>query len=167
MLTPFAGRDRFLAIMSNFTVNSDVKLEMKRKDGGKTETVTARLAAFTEDVPEKLPIESTKKRPLRKNPNRKRPPSRPKKAADQADPKKDKLRRKRQPKRGQAQERRSQERTAEEGRSQDRKRDFVKRTESRPGRNYWVFIPRTYDPNVAHGLVVWLHPGRPGRARRR
>ena len=34
-LTAFAGRDRFMAIMSQFTVNTDVKLEVKRKDGGK------------------------------------------------------------------------------------------------------------------------------------
>lgn len=26
---------------------------------------------------------------------------------------------------------------------------------------YWVYIPENYDPNVAHALVVWLHP--PGK----
>ncbi|MCE9532960.1 MAG: hypothetical protein K8T89_17820, partial [Planctomycetes bacterium] len=32
------------------------------------------------------------------------------------------------------------------------------------GRKYWVFVPRTYKPSVAHGLVVWLHnAGREGR----
>jgi len=41
---------------------------------------------------------------------------------------------------------------------------LLKRTNAALGRNYWVFIPRTYNPNVAHGLVIWLHPaGREGR----
>ena len=32
------------------------------------------------------------------------------------------------------------------------------------GRNYWVFVPETYDKNISHGLIVWLHPaGRDGR----
>jgi len=32
------------------------------------------------------------------------------------------------------------------------------------GRNFWVFVPETYDPNVSHGLIVWLHAaGRDGR----
>jgi S1-C subfamily serine protease len=26
---------------------------------------------------------------------------------------------------------------------------------------YWVYVPKTYDPNVSHALVVWLHP--PGK----
>ena len=31
-------------------------------------------------------------------------------------------------------------------------------------RKFWVFVPETYDPNVSHGLICWLHPaGRDGR----
>lgn len=61
-MTAFAGRDAFLTIMSQLTVSSDVKLEVKRKDGGKTETLTARLTTFPEDVPDKLPKDPSKKR---------------------------------------------------------------------------------------------------------
>lgn len=28
---------------------------------------------------------------------------------------------------------------------------------------FWVYVPKSYDPNVAHGILVWLHP--PGRNR--
>lgn len=28
---------------------------------------------------------------------------------------------------------------------------------------FWIYVPKNYDPNVAHGLVVWLHP--PGKNR--
>ncbi|MCE9532499.1 MAG: PDZ domain-containing protein, partial [Planctomycetes bacterium] len=58
-LTAFAGRDRFMTIMSQFTANTDIKLEVKRKDGGKIDNLTARLVAYTEDIPEKLPKESS------------------------------------------------------------------------------------------------------------
>jgi S1-C subfamily serine protease len=33
-----------------------------------------------------------------------------------------------------------------------------KRTTAAGDHSYWVFVPDNYDPNVAHGLVVWLHP---------
>lgn len=138
----FAGRDRLMQMMSAFTANTEVQLELKRKDGGKTETVTARLAAFPEDVPDELPKESSRKKALErvKNPDPKMPPM---KGGDPKDPPK-----------------------KEEGKKDEPKieKGLLKRTNAALGRNYWVFVPRTYDPNVAHGLIVWLHPaGREGR----
>lgn len=143
-LTAFAGRDRFMAIMSPFTVNTDVKLEVKKKEGGQTATVTARLAAFTEDVPEKLPADSTKKqaRVTPKNPDPKKLPPVPK---GKEEPKKE------EPKK-------------EEKKDEKVETGLMQRANAALGRNYWVFVPRTYDPNVSHGLIVWLHPaGREGR----
>jgi S1-C subfamily serine protease/poly(3-hydroxybutyrate) depolymerase len=35
---------------------------------------------------------------------------------------------------------------------------LLKRTTAAGDHSYWVFVPDNYDPNVAHGLVVWLHP---------
>jgi serine protease Do len=26
------------------------------------------------------------------------------------------------------------------------------------GREYWVYVPTTYKPDVSHGVIVWLHP---------
>ena len=141
----FAGRERLMQLMSAFTANTDIQLELKRKDGGKTETVTARLIAFPEDVPEELPKESSKKKALErvKNPDPKVPPKKgdPKEEPKKEEPKKE------EPKKGEK---------IETG--------LMQRTNAALGRKYWVFVPRTYDPNVAHGLLIWLHPaGREGR----
>jgi hypothetical protein len=135
--------------MSNFTVNSDVKLEVKRKNGGMTDAVTVRLVAFTEDVPEDLPKESTKKKALEK----------PKKT----EIKKDAI------KKSEKDEAKKDDEKTEAPKVGEAKKEKVetgllKRSNPALGHKYWVYVPRTYDPNVAHGLVVWLHPaGREGR----
>jgi serine protease Do len=33
-----------------------------------------------------------------------------------------------------------------------------KRTTAAGDHTYWIYVPVNYDPNVAHALVVWLHP---------
>jgi S1-C subfamily serine protease len=35
---------------------------------------------------------------------------------------------------------------------------LLKRTTAAGDHTYWVYVPVNYDPNVAHALVVWLHP---------
>jgi predicted esterase len=35
---------------------------------------------------------------------------------------------------------------------------LFKRTNAARDRNYWVFVPKNYDPNVSYAVVVWLHP---------
>ena len=160
-LTAFAGRDRFMTIMSQFTANTDVKLEVLRKDGGKTDTVTARLTSFTEDVPDQLPKESTKKKAQEKpkNPEPKKGPvvKLPKDPLKKDEPKKD------EPKK---EEPKKEEVKKDEPKKEEPKieKGLLKRSNPALGRSYWVYVPRTYNPNVAHGLVVWLHAaGREGR----
>jgi len=34
---------------------------------------------------------------------------------------------------------------------------LLKRTNEARDHEYWVYVPENYDPNVAHGLVIWLH----------
>jgi len=135
---PFSGRDQFSALMSLFPANAEVSLQVKRKDGGKVETLTARLVPLPEDVPDELPKESTKKHALEKP--KAVGPRQAKKEEEKAEPKKE------APKGGKV----------ETG--------LLRRKNAALGREYWVYVPRTYDPNVAHGLVIWLHPaGRQGR----
>lgn len=31
------------------------------------------------------------------------------------------------------------------------------------GREYWLYVPDNYDPNVSHGLIVWFHDRTPGK----
>lgn len=38
------------------------------------------------------------------------------------------------------------------------KTGFFENSDPATGRNSWMFVPEKYDPNVTHGLVVWLHP---------
>src|SRR5262249_47006224 len=35
---------------------------------------------------------------------------------------------------------------------------LLKRTTEAGDHTYWVYVPDNYDPNIAHALVVWLHP---------
>jgi serine protease Do len=143
---PVTSRDRLIQAMSAFTANTDIQIELKRKDGGKTETVTAHLVAFTEDVPDELPKESSKKKALEKS-KRPDPKVPPKKGDPKEEPKKEEPKKEEPPKKGEK---------IETG--------LMQRTNAALGRKYWVFVPQTYDPNVAHGLLVWLHPaGREGR----
>jgi serine protease Do len=38
---------------------------------------------------------------------------------------------------------------------------LLKRKNVTGDHHYWIYVPDTYDPNVAHALVIWLHP--PGK----
>jgi serine protease Do len=172
-LTPFAGRDRFAAIMSQFAANTDIQLEIKHKADGKTQTVTARLTAFPDDVPEKLPEEASKKKALEK-PKQPEPKKIDLKKGDKIDLK-DLIPKKGPDKKGPA--KKDEPKALElkkdepaEAKKDEPKKDekiekgLLKRSNPALGQKYWVFVPRNYDPNVSHGLVVWLHAaGREGR----
>jgi len=180
-LTAFAGRDRFMAIMEQLTANTDIKLEVKRKDG-KTETVSARLVALTEDIPDKLPNESSKMQarvtpkdptPKKENPKKGLPKKdEPKKDEPKKDEsKKDELKKdalkKDEPKKEEAKKdepKKDEPKKAEPKKDEKVETGIVKKSNPALGRNYWVFIPRNYKPDISHGILVWLHPaGRAGR----
>jgi S1-C subfamily serine protease/poly(3-hydroxybutyrate) depolymerase len=46
------------------------------------------------------------------------------------------------------------------GKKDDKKPEtgLLKRTTAAGDHTYWVYVPDNYDPQVAHALVVWLHP---------
>ncbi len=58
---PFAGRDRLAAVVNSARPGTEFKFEVNRK-GGKTETVTVKLAEAPDAVPEKLPLEGSNKK---------------------------------------------------------------------------------------------------------
>ena len=39
----------------------------------------------------------------------------------------------------------------------DEETGLLQRTTEATGREYWVYVPETYDKNVSHGVIVWLH----------
>ncbi|MFL5339519.1 MAG: PDZ domain-containing protein [Gemmataceae bacterium] len=165
-LFPFAGRDQMMAFLAAGIPGAEVKLEVKRKADGKTESITVRLGVFETSVPDSVPEQSSAKKALEKpktpaavipapakpgdsptppkipmpdrpRPNQPRDPKAPKDAKDPAEkvdaptpPKKD-------PK------------NVEKG--------LLKRTNQARDHEFWVYVPENYDPNVSHGLVIWLH----------
>ncbi|MBP3955132.1 PDZ domain-containing protein [Gemmata sp. G18] len=154
---PVQNRATFLAAIQTLTPGVEVKVEVKRKEGGKVETVSAKLTPVPDEVPEKLPLPSSAGKALEGQPKPKDPPKDPfpkdpfppkglsdvradaggqdEKKGDKKDEKKDK------PK-------------VETG--------YLTRTNEALGREYWVYIPDNYDPNVSHGLIVWFHPAGQG-----
>jgi S1-C subfamily serine protease/acetyl esterase/lipase len=155
---PFSGRDQFAAVIASVQPGTELKFEVKRK-AGKTETLTARLAEMPDTVPDELPAEASQKKALepRKQvgprfpmppvggdkppepepmPPRPKPPQRPpapptppaRDEAPKADPKK----------------------KAETG--------LLNRTNAAADHQYFVYVPKDYDPNISYGLVIWLHP---------
>src|SRR5207244_3848673 len=58
---PFSGRDQFLQRLDDLSPGQEVKLEVKRKEGGKTETVTLKLGDVLDAVPDELPNGTYKK----------------------------------------------------------------------------------------------------------
>jgi S1-C subfamily serine protease/predicted esterase len=122
-MQPIVGRDALLTALATAPPGIELRLEIKRKDGGKVETVNVKLGDLPDGVAEKLPERSSAKKALVK------PGMAPAPAGK--DDKKD-------------------EKKPQTG--------FFKRTTAAADHTYWVFVPENYDPNVAHGLVVWLHP---------
>lgn len=145
-LRPFAGRDQFLQIMQGFPYAATISAEVKKKEGDKTETMDIVLGKFPEEIPAELPEVSTAKKAL----------TAPKPVGPAPAPKKD--------------EPKKDEPKKEEPKKDEKEKEKIKTglikvtTEGATPRNYWVFLPDNYDPNVSHGLIVWFHPaGRDGR----
>jgi S1-C subfamily serine protease/acetyl esterase/lipase len=139
-LRPFSGRDELMALLATAPAGTAVQIEVNRK-GGKTETLTLpALTSFPEDVPEKLPQPATLKKALEP---RKTVAGKPiPKGGDKKEDKKE------------ADKKDGDKKKAETG--------LLKRTNAARDREYWAYVPENYDPNIAHALVIWLHPAGEG-----
>jgi S1-C subfamily serine protease/predicted esterase len=130
---PIQGRDQLLGMVESSIPGLELAFEVKRAAGKKTETLKIKLGETPETVPtrEQLPEKSSAKKALVKpKPVGPKQPMPPKKEEKKAE-KKD-------------------EKKAETG--------FFKRTTAAADHSYWMFVPENYDPNVAHAVLVWLHP---------
>ena len=132
-LAAVKGRAELATALANFPPGSDVTVEVKRKDGGKTEPLTAKLATVPAEVPAKLPLPSSAGKALE---------GRPKDTGGLL-PKKDKD-------------------LEPEKKTEKEETGFLKRTDEALGREHWLYVPDSYDPNVSHGLIVWFHPAGQG-----
>src|SRR5262249_33986010 len=112
-LRPVANRDQLLGQVDQAGPGTEVKLEVRHKEGGKVEAVSVTLGRLPEAGPDTLPLPATKKKAL---------------AAAGA------VRGDKKPETG-----------------------LIERKNAL-GREYWAYVPENYDPDVAHGVVIWLHP---------
>jgi dienelactone hydrolase len=155
---PGHARNQLAAVVAGMEPGADLRLEVKRKDGGKTETVTVKLGTVPETLPDTIPPESTvgkaldKPKPAPGGPPMQPMPNRPgPKPKDR--PGKDE-------KKDDAKEEPKPEKKDDE--KKEIETGLIKRQNATLGREYWVYVPGNYSPNVAHGLIVWLHPSDQG-----
>lgn len=40
---------------------------------------------------------------------------------------------------------------------------MIKRSNAARDHEYWIYVPENYDPNIAHAVVIWMHPRGQGR----
>ncbi|MCI0704506.1 MAG: PDZ domain-containing protein [Planctomycetia bacterium] len=142
--SPVPNRAALMTMLQRLSPGVEVKIEVKRKGADKVETVTTKLIAMPNDLPDSLPQPSTAGKALEGQPKPKDPL-----------PKKDPF-----PKKPPEEE---------ESNCQDKKDEktkvetgYMTRTNQALGREYWIFVPDNYDPNVSHGLIVWFHPAGQG-----
>lgn len=136
-------------ILARLTPGTDVQLEVKRKDGGKVETVSAKLGTPPDALPEKLPLPSSlggtaPEKPKEEKKEEKKPPTARTDAPDffptvLQEPKKD-------------------EKKEEPKKDEKVETGLLKRANEALGREYWVYVPENYSAKVSHGLIVWFHP---------
>ena len=128
---PLKNRNQLLALVNNLSAGVELNLEVKRKEGGKTDKMKVKLAAVPETIPPTLPLPSTKE----------------KAGAATDDGKKDNAK-KAEPKK-------------EEPKKDDEKKEIetglLKRKNAVLGREYWLYVPKNYKPGVSYGVIVWLH----------
>jgi len=134
-LPAITGRNTFTNLVRGAPAQAEIKLEVKRKDGGKVETLTIKLGALPEELlPDKTPLPSSAKKALE------RPKGAP--VPKKEEPKKD------EPKK--------------EDKEEKIETGMLKRTNATLGREFWVYVPQNYDKNVAHGVIVWFHAANRG-----
>jgi serine protease Do len=147
------GRAQLGQLVRGFPVNTELKVEVKRKDGGKTEQVVLKVGSLNEELPEKLPMPSSKLRALEKP---KAPaPGKPGEAEVEIKP-------------GGKPEKKEDDKKEEK--KEDDKKDadeFEKGlltglSNKTSGREYWMYLPDNYDRNKSYGVVIWLHAAKPG-----
>jgi serine protease Do len=160
-----AGRDELLDILNLLAPGNEVRLEIQDK-AGKTREVTVSLdplpgsvAGADWQVPDKIagPASFGKAHePLEK-------------IKGKDDDKAKFLKPKAKDKGGMLQVENPQDTPAKEGQEKEDKKaaprkvetGFAIRATADGEHKYWVYIPKKYDDNIAHGVLVWLHP--PGR----
>src|SRR5262249_23613261 len=121
-LQAFQGREGLANALSTLTPGSELKMEVVRKEGKKTETVTVKRAEFPDLVAEKLPEEASLKKALEPKKTVGPPMPMPKPEEKKEDDKKEKEK----PETG-----------------------FFERKDTTGTRTNYYYVPGNYDANIA------------------
>ncbi len=150
-LMPFSGRDQLTTILDRLPIGTVIQLEVTRKENKKTEKLEVTLGAMSTELPDLLlePASLHKALTPRKvaRPPMGGPPGIPRESRTAPPP---------------AKETKTADKEAKPG-AKKPETGTIKRATPAGDHEYWLYVPKNYDPNTAHALVVWLHPA--GRAR--
>ena len=148
-----------MGIMQNFRAGAALVLEVKRKDGGKTDNVDVFLGQFPDEIPAELPKESSSGKALVAPKPVDAAPGDP--IPKKADAKKDDAKKEDAKKDEKKEEAKKDDKEKEKPKTGLQKIEGVGAAQ----RKFWVYVPENYDPNISHGLIVWLHPAERGGGR--
>jgi len=148
-----ANRDKLMKELESLPPGAEMRFEVKRKDGDKKDTLTIKLEEMPDVVPDKLPpgvivpkdSDGVKDPAPKKKPDTKKKPKKKKKDDDDDEADSDKPADKTDGKTG-------------DDKVDEKKTGLLKRTNHAGDRNYWIYVPNNYNPQVSHALVLWLHP---------
>lgn len=127
-------RAQLLTLINSLPTGTELNLEVKRKDGGKTEKLKVKLGKVPELLPPILPLPSTLE-----------------KAGTAIEEKKGEL----------AEVEKIEKK---DGEKKEIETGLLKRTNAVQNREYWLYIPKNYKPTISYGVILWLHNlGKGGR----
>jgi S1-C subfamily serine protease/predicted esterase len=131
---PIPNRNALLGALASRQPGEELEFSVQRTELKKTETMKIKLGEMTAVVPDDDLPEASLKQALAKPPPPAGPGGRP--GRPQAPP---------------ADEQKPPEK-------KDAPKGFITNADLVSGRASWVYVPDDYDPNVSHGILVWLHP---------
>jgi S1-C subfamily serine protease/predicted esterase len=129
-LNPLGGSGHLQAVLGTATPGTKIKVEVVRKEGKKTETVEVTLG----ESPAKGAADEVPDK-LPEEEASKLKALEPRKAVPGEPPSPPQPPKKEKPETG-----------------------LINRKTASGSHNYWIYVPRDYDPNAAYALVIWLHP---------
>lgn len=132
-MLPIMGRDQLMLALAQQAPGSEVRVEVVRQEGKKTETLTVKLAEMPDSVPDRLPEKSTMKKALT-----------PHKAMAGQPPTPD--------------EKKGDEKKEAPKKKEKAPTGLLKRTNDTKDKHYWLFVPEEYKPEESYALLIWLHP---------
>lgn len=131
-LKAFLGREQLANTLATLRPGTQISLEIIPKGAKDTKKLAVKVGDFIDAIPDKLPERASAEKALT--------PKKPLDAPKQPAP----------PKKENAEEKKEEKPKPPTG--------FLERKNAARDRNYWIYVPEDYDPDISYALVIWLHP---------